>query len=200
MSESKPLVGMGVNTDFNETLSIDTRCGTPVWTNLRLWGTLQNVPQGFPLPPLISPFTETTDSGCMTTCSGYGWVGWTRKLSTNQCSCIDQPLSKSGTDMTGELNADYHTGFFPNVSPPTAGCASFQIAYQKIMSSTYYGPQSKSTNALCSSHCWSNGYPLWTRIYDSNNCYCFNFLSSFNLKAIQYDSGSNAAMGVNSAY
>jgi hypothetical protein len=177
--------------DVDDGSNLESRtCNPVVWTGVILWGTN---PAVIFSPP---PYKTGSDSGCRSICDGF--LAWTRRQSTDDCYCVNQPLSKPGTAITASLNADWNTGFYPNVSPPTAGCSSFALSGQKVMFNGVppaVGPIASASNAACSVTCYSNGRPVWTRIADTGYCYCGYVAGPFQPSAILYD--ANAAFGVN---
>jgi hypothetical protein len=172
-------------------LELDARCGAVKMTGVQLWGT---APYLYTFAP--PPYNMVSDAECRTLCVGH--LAWTRQQSNNNCWCVNQPLSKPGTAITGQVNSDWNTGFYPNVSPPTAGCSSFAITGQKVMFNgpPVLGPYSKATDALCSAQCDNVNLMVWTRIYDTSSCYCGSIAGPFQPSAILYD--ANASFGINS--
>lgn len=134
----------------------------------------------------VLTYGVTNNSHCEFICylSVMDTIGWTRLKSANACYCFNQPFGIDGGTVSASLSSDWDSGFFRNEL--ITKCGNYIVSDQRIWFSSYFSPGDTDTPEDCANWCYSYSYSVWTRAYDSHQCFCGN--QNFDSSLMTFDS------------
>ena len=136
-------------------------------------------------PPSTNPNTKTSDLACETYCDLSGVVDWTRRKSTNDCWCNEQPFGNGGSN-SAYYDTDWNSGFYPNLVI-SGECPALRIQGQKL-NSDVLSLGSAISVILCEYACKYavfTDYWTWRNDQSIDNCYCLG--TGWSSVALEYN-------------